>query len=271
MHVCPKASPNGVPHVGGQIMGGCKTVWINGKLAATAGDACICVGEPDTIVTGSCSVFIEDKPAARLGDLCAHGGKVTSGSHSVFIGGRRVKYQGQLASGGIEIYREPTKKEKEKAIKRAIKDCIALLERKLGLLEQEDPKTLEDFKKWFGRDDEEARGEILNRIKNALVVSKGLSEKSFIDETIEEKNEDLYAEVYHRDKAHKIYVNELFWKAEQTGVDSKVGVVIHELSHFKDVGRTKDYVYKSLCLDLAKSLPNDALFNASNFEYFVVI
>ncbi len=45
----------------------------------------------DKIITGSASVYIGGKPAARLGDLCAHGGKVTIGSGTVFIGGDSIR------------------------------------------------------------------------------------------------------------------------------------------------------------------------------------
>nr|WP_242675032.1 PAAR domain-containing protein [Niastella populi] len=68
----------GVPHVGGVIIGpGCGTVLIEGLPAATVGDACICVGEPDKITKGSTGVFLGGKPAARIGDQCAQGGRVT--------------------------------------------------------------------------------------------------------------------------------------------------------------------------------------------------
>jgi hypothetical protein len=50
------------------------------------GDMCICVGPPDTIVLGSMGVFIGGKPAARMGDQCAHGGAITLGLPTVLIG-----------------------------------------------------------------------------------------------------------------------------------------------------------------------------------------
>jgi uncharacterized Zn-binding protein involved in type VI secretion len=270
MHECSKVSPNGVPHVGGPIVSGCKTVWINGVLAATAGDACFCVGEPDTIITGSCSVFIEGKPAARKGDLCVHGGKITGGSHSVYIGGRRDKYQGPLASGEIQVYREPSEREKKKAIKQAIKDCTALLEKKLKLLKAENPKTLRDFKKWFGRDDEEARDTILERIRNALGVSRGLTEKNFDRIADEKDRRDDRAQVYNKDGTYRFFLGDPFWRLGTSGIRSRAGVLIHELSHFKKIGNTKDDAYyEKACLRLAKVDPNAALYNADSFELFL--
>ena len=77
-----------VPHVGGPIIGpGAPTVLIVKLPAAVVGDSVTCVGPPDTIVKGSATVLIGGKPAARLGDLTAHGGVITLGAPTVIIGG----------------------------------------------------------------------------------------------------------------------------------------------------------------------------------------
>jgi hypothetical protein len=47
---------------------------------------CTCVGPPDTIILGSMGVLIGGKPAARMGDQCAHGGTVVAGCPTVLIG-----------------------------------------------------------------------------------------------------------------------------------------------------------------------------------------
>jgi uncharacterized Zn-binding protein involved in type VI secretion len=54
--------------------------------AARISDHAICVGPPDTIVKGSPTVFINGKPAARIGDMTAHGGVIVSGFPTVIIG-----------------------------------------------------------------------------------------------------------------------------------------------------------------------------------------
>jgi uncharacterized Zn-binding protein involved in type VI secretion len=88
MHVCPKAEPGPVPHVGGPILPpGCPTVLIGGMPAARVGDMATCVGPPDTIAKGSGTVMIGGKPAARLGDSMQHGGKIIVGCPTVLIGG----------------------------------------------------------------------------------------------------------------------------------------------------------------------------------------
>ncbi|TAM96931.1 MAG: type VI secretion protein [Chitinophagaceae bacterium] len=90
MHVCPMQTPGvpPVPHVGGPIVGpGASTVLIGNIPAALVGDTAICTGPPDTIINGSMTVLICGKPAARLGDMTAHGGAIQIGCPTVLIGG----------------------------------------------------------------------------------------------------------------------------------------------------------------------------------------
>jgi uncharacterized Zn-binding protein involved in type VI secretion len=90
MHVCPMVTPGlpPIPHVGGPVIGpGVPTVMIGKMVAAVVGDACTCVGPPDTIAMGSATVLIGGKPAARVGDTCGHGGAIVLGCPTVMIGG----------------------------------------------------------------------------------------------------------------------------------------------------------------------------------------
>ncbi len=85
LHTCP-LSTGTVPHVGGPVAGpGVPTVLIGGMAAAVVGDTCTCVGPPDSIATGSATVFIGTKAAARQGDTTAHGGLITGGLPTVII------------------------------------------------------------------------------------------------------------------------------------------------------------------------------------------
>ncbi|MFD2368014.1 PAAR domain-containing protein [Pseudoduganella sp. GCM10020061] len=89
-HTCPMQTPGvpPIPHVGGPLAGpGVPTVLIGRLPAACVGDMCVCVGPPDTIVSGSSTVMIGGRPAARVGDTTAHGGTVVTGLPTVFIGG----------------------------------------------------------------------------------------------------------------------------------------------------------------------------------------
>lgn len=72
---------------------GSPNVFINGKPAGRVGDhyashGCIVhSSHQDVITTGSSTVFINGRPAARIGDAVSIGGAVQDGSGNVFIGG----------------------------------------------------------------------------------------------------------------------------------------------------------------------------------------
>jgi uncharacterized Zn-binding protein involved in type VI secretion len=87
LHICPQVEGI-IPHAGGMIMSpGVPTVLIQGMPAATIGTMCMCNGSPDTIVQGSSTVLIGGQPAARYGDLTAHGGVIVDGAPTVLIEG----------------------------------------------------------------------------------------------------------------------------------------------------------------------------------------
>lgn len=90
LHTCPMETPGipPVPHVGGPISGPCVPTVLIGKMpAAVVGDMLVCIGPPDSIITGSTTVFMSGKPAARIGDKTAHGGSIVLGDPTVLIGG----------------------------------------------------------------------------------------------------------------------------------------------------------------------------------------
>ena len=87
MHTCPMVTVL-VPHVGGPIVGpGVPTVLIEKLPASVVGDSVVCVGPPDTVAMGSATVMIGGVPAARMGDMTAHGGSIVLGAMTVMIGG----------------------------------------------------------------------------------------------------------------------------------------------------------------------------------------
>jgi uncharacterized Zn-binding protein involved in type VI secretion len=85
MHVCPMLT-GPVPHVGGPVIAAGVTCLTGMLPQAVVGDKAICVGPPDVIVVGCFTVLVGGKPAARLGDQCAHGGKIVLGCFTVMIG-----------------------------------------------------------------------------------------------------------------------------------------------------------------------------------------
>ncbi len=89
MHICPLITPGipPVPHVGGPLTPpGAVTVFVGGLPAANLGTPAVCTGAVDSVVSGSCKVFICNRPAARLGDACAHGGVIMGGCITVLLG-----------------------------------------------------------------------------------------------------------------------------------------------------------------------------------------
>ncbi|EEY6190670.1 TPA: type VI secretion protein [Escherichia coli] len=89
MHICPMISPGipPVPHVGGPLLSpALPFVLIGGLPAATIGTLALCTGPVDSVIMGSTKVFICNKPAARMGDTCAHGGTIVTGCPVVFLG-----------------------------------------------------------------------------------------------------------------------------------------------------------------------------------------
>ena len=90
MHVCPMVTPGvpPIPHVGGPIIPPCSTNVFTGKIPqARVSDKCTCVGPPDMIAKGSATVLVNKMPAARMGDMTAHGGSIIIGLPTVLIGG----------------------------------------------------------------------------------------------------------------------------------------------------------------------------------------
>lgn len=82
IHICPKVDPGPKPHVGGPIVSTQQSfVTVDGVPIATVGDTCLCTGVPitDKITAGSNVASIAGKKIARVGDACAHGGKLVQG------------------------------------------------------------------------------------------------------------------------------------------------------------------------------------------------
>lgn len=100
IHICPMCD-GPKPHVGGPVAMGSANVFIEGKPAARLGDQLVCVGPPDAFLAGSPSVLINGKPACRITDPLAHGGKIPLGALKTNIGD---------GNGNPDIKRECLKK-----------------------------------------------------------------------------------------------------------------------------------------------------------------
>lgn len=77
----------------------------------------------------------------------------------------------------------------------------------------------------------------------------------------------VYAYVYPQQVPPTVYVCDGFWGAPMTGVDTKPGTLIHEMSHV--LSGTDDYAYgQSDAHTLAVTNPALAIDNADNHEYY---
>jgi len=81
---------------------------------------------------------------------------------------------------------------------------------------------------------------------------------------------NVYAYVYPSDRTHTIYLCTAYWpSAVIGGWDTKAGTLLHELSHFDDIGGTNDHAYgTTACRALAQRSPAQAVNNADSYEYF---
>ncbi|WP_426175878.1 M35 family metallo-endopeptidase [Massilia sp. TWR1-2-2] len=81
-------------------------------------------------------------------------------------------------------------------------------------------------------------------------------------------NKPYFAYVYPT-KPYVIHVCRAFWTAPMTGIDSKGGTLVHEMSHFNVVAGTDDWVYgQEGAAGLAIGDPARAVNNADSHEYF---
>jgi hypothetical protein len=248
-------------------------VLIEGLPAATKGATCLCVGDIDEIKVGSTGVYIEGRQAARLGDRCGHGGAVVGGSLTVFIGEKMGRTFLRLPSlwENEGDYNEPLKEEKSIIINEVIKNCTILLERKLNLLVNDDPQILEEFKYWFGLFDNERKNIILKRIKDQLNLFKNLTLDNFQRISYEIDYRKLFGLVYRTDDSFTIYIGNPFWNKKFEEKSSREQVLIHETSHFKNIGNTGDFGYdEEECVMLANKKPDKALFNADSYAFFII-
>ena len=78
----------------GTITSGSDSLMVEGKQAARTGDSTGC---GSTVVEGSSDVFINGKPAAVQGSSTGCGGSIITGSSSVFINGKPMASSGDAA------------------------------------------------------------------------------------------------------------------------------------------------------------------------------
>lgn len=136
---------------------------------------------------------------------------------------------------------------------KAAKDCL--------------DKESEAYTKWFGKFSEKCAKQVKD---NFCKISDSLNDKSYEFTCDGDDCEPGDFGYVYPCTPCKIYLCGGFFSADLTGTDSKMGVLIHEASHFKDNGGTDDHEYgcEDSC-ELAETDPEKAKDNADNYEYFV--
>jgi len=121
---------------------------------------------------------------------------------------------------------------------------------------------------WFGSCDSNR----YSRVRNVLnAVIGGLQANYPVDCAGSSCTSNTYAYVYPSDSTHTVYVCAYFWRVPSRNcvLDSQPGTLIHEMSHFNNVGSTGDVTYGvTNCKNLAQSNPGQAVNNADNYCFF---
>lgn len=126
------------------------------------------------------------------------------------------------------------------------------------------PRATTRFTTWFGTYSTTNWGTIKTQFTNI----KGALDTKPVVVDCSCKDAGTFAYVYPS-QPYKIYVCGAFWKAGNTGTDSRAGTLIHELSHFTVIAGTQDYAYgQTAAKNLAKTDAAKARKNADSHEYF---
>ena len=163
-------------------------------------------------------------------------------------------------------------------------DAKGTLTSVVNFLNGNDQKSQQLVLRWFGKNDQNTVATVVsvlsrtsNWVANVSLYCLYQNDGTLTDPgtapdgsiILTDTSGDLYAYVDPGDLT-KINLGLRFFNAPAVGMNSKLGAIIHEVTHFFLTGNTDDIKYgKSDCLQLAQQDPNSALKNADNYEYFV--
>lgn len=113
------------------------------------------------------------------------------------------------------------------------------------------------FKKWFKENDKETL------LKNYLKIKIAIDEENYNFNC--DCDENSFAYVWSNDPSHTIHLCNYFWDESNFVTLKTGGVIIHEISHFRDVLYTDDIAKtKQKSLDLSAE---DAIRNSYSYEF----
>jgi len=134
------------------------------------------------------------------------------------------------------------------------------------------------YRTWFGRWDA-VRSKFVRRTVSALKNHIRTSKITYVCERqgVGSCDGSTYAFVYPNDSG-TIYLCAPYFELpslsdatflEVFNSGTRGGTIIHEMSHYDDVGSTNDNCYnRDVCSDFARTAPNRAAHNADSFQYF---
>jgi len=212
------------------------------------------------------SVKVNSRQAVRCGDRFYMNHKNTQGV--LVCSAPPVK--GMISDKGKIVtakQNDTIPKEKKDSVNHAVKNLKSKLNEKSKALKKWDDKIKKSTKKWFGKADKATQQTLIKRIEKIQSKLDTYTVDNF--KLANSQNKKLYAYVYPTDDT-QIYLGKAFFKASPTGIDSQMGTVAHEMSHFNTIAGTQDHVYGVInAQKLAIKNPAMALDNADNFEYFI--
>jgi Lysine-specific metallo-endopeptidase len=163
-------------------------------------------------------------------------------------------------------------------------DAKGTLDSVLHFLQGNDSKTQQLVLRWFGRSDQStvtavtsALSRTADWVDRVSLYCLYANDGSLVDSVMAPNGSivlsdtagDTYAYVDPGDLT-KINLGLKFLSAPATGANSKLGSIVHEVTHYFLTGNTDDIRYgKNDCLQLAQQDPDSALKNADNYEYFI--
>jgi len=181
----------------------------------------------------------------------------------------------------------PCKSSDLQVAKRAQSDAEGSLQSVINFIKEHDTKTKTLMLRWFGSNDQSTADKVsgmfersrqwLQSVKFSCLYQNDGSYVEDVDTPSGairvDRSDGLFAYVLRADLG-TIYLGLKFFTAPaSTGYDSKLGTLIHEMTHFWITGNTNstsaETYDKGGCLELAKSNPSLAQANAENYEYFV--
>jgi len=119
------------------------------------------------------------------------------------------------------------------------------------------------YLQWFGSYNSGNYAEALDTYEKSEVLM-GQGEVEFVCNC----DEPFFAFI-RRTQPFRVNLCTFYWAASRFGTDSRAGTILHEVSHFNEIGGTEDHAYgAALVSALARNDPSRAVNNADSIEYF---